>query len=572
LSITHCSLCLSLPNTFLSLPLPKPRDYMSFDLKAMEPPKLSYEQEWVIQISRAIEEGLEESDEEGVLVSIFSVPKTLISFKPEAYIPQLIALGPYHHQRLELFEMEHYKLTSAKRLQKNIQPIKFCHLVNHIAESDSTLRACYHRFLEFDRETLAWIFAIDTSFLLEYLQTYSAKTEGSLMRVSSKMAHLIDYTRRKTAHYAILRDIIMLENQIPLFLLREVHSFYLPHENHDQALATMLMGFCKDLSPIKYVNYQHFRGECFERAHLLELLYHMVAPKLQLVPGCEQEEPKADEEIGWFRKALKSILAALIYINLAALRLLSKICKSKATKLLVTLPFTILSYVLHLGHKGDINNLISSAGDVAEEVESASQKSTKEELSPLVEEIAIPSATQLHKVGVKFRPAKGGLESINFDKCCGKFYLPIIHLDDNSEVVLRNLVAYEACIAPEVMVFTRYTELMNGIIDGEEDVRILREEGIILNRLKSDEEVATLWNGMTKSVRVTKVPILDKAIKGANTYYSESWKVRMNVTMKKYAFGSWPFLTFLVANVLILLSTLEAACSMYNCPKIFKPL
>jgi hypothetical protein len=423
--------------------------------------------------------------------------------------------------------MEHYKLTSAKRLQKNIQPIKFCHLVNHIAESDSTLRACYHRFLEFDRETLAWIFAIDTSFLLEYLQTYSAKTEGSLMRVSSKMAHLIDYTRRKTAHYAILRDIIMLENQIPLFLLREVHSFfYLLHEDHDQALATMLMGFCKDLSPIKYINYQHFREECFERAHLLDLLYHMVAPKLQLVPDCEQEEPKADEEIGWFKKALKSFLAALLYINLAPLRLLSKLFKSKAVMLLVTLPFTIISYVFHLKNKGDINSLISSAGSMAEEVESASHEMKDE--SPLVEEIAIPSVTQLHKIGVKFHPTKGGLGSINFDKSCGIFYLPVIHLDDNSEVVLRNLVAYEACISSEVMVFTRYMELMNGIIDTKEDVRILREAGIILNHLKSDKEVAALWNGMTKSVRVTKVPILDKAIKGANTYYSESWKARMN--------------------------------------------
>ncbi|XP_059451208.1 putative UPF0481 protein At3g02645 [Corylus avellana] len=535
---------------------------MSSELKAMEPAKPSYDQEWVIQISRALEEDLQDINAEGLPVSIFSVPKTLISFKPDAYTPQLIALGPYHHQRPELFEMEHHKLTSAKRVQKNLQQIKFCHLVNHIAQSDSTVRACYHRFLEFDQETLAWIFAIDASFLLEYLQTYSPKTEeGSLMRISSKMAHLIDYTRRKTAHHAILRDVIKLENQIPLFLLREVYSFY-PREDHDEALATMLMGFCKDLSPIKYINYQCFREECFERAHLLQLLYHMVVPKLQLVPDCsEQEKLKGNEEIGWFRKALKSFLTAIIYINLAPLRLLSKIYKSKAMKFLVTLPFTILLYVLHLGNKDDINSLISSAGNVAEEAESASQK-TEDELSPLVEEIAIPSVTQLHKVCVKFCPAKGGLESINFDKSCGKFYLPVIHLDDNSEVVLRNLVAYEACIAPEMMVFTRYTELMNGIIDNEEDVRILREAGIILNRLKSDGEVATLWNGMTKSVRATKVPILDKAIEGANTYYSKSWKVRMNVTMKKYVFASWPCLTFLAANILILMSTLQAACSI----------
>jgi hypothetical protein len=176
-----------------------------------------------------------------------------------------------------------------------------------------------------------WIFAIDASFLLEYLQTYSPETEqGSLTRISSKMAHLIDYTRRKTTHHAILRDVIKLDNQIPLFLLREVHSFY-QREDHDKALATMLMGFCKDLSPIKYINYQKFREECFERSHLLELLYHMVAPKLQLVPDCsEQKEPKVDEEICWFKKAMKSFLTALIYIDLATLRLLSKICKLKA--------------------------------------------------------------------------------------------------------------------------------------------------------------------------------------------------------------------------------------------------
>ncbi|XP_059430031.1 putative UPF0481 protein At3g02645 [Corylus avellana] len=482
---------------------------MSSELKAMEPPKPSYDQEWVIQISRALEEDLQDINAEGLPVSIFSVPKTLISLKPDAYTPQLMALGPYHHQRPELCEMEHHKLTSAKRVQKNLQQIKFCHLVNHIAQSDSTVRACYHRFLEFDQETLALIFAIDASFLLEYLQTYSPEMEeGSLMRISSKMAHLIDYTRRKTAHHAILRDVIKLENQIPLFLLREVHSFY-PGEDHDEVFATMLMGFCKDLLPTKYINYQRFREECFGRAHLLQLLYYMVAPKFQLVPDCsEQEKPKESEEIG----------------------------------------------------------------SVAEEVEISASHEMEVELSPLVEEIAIPSVTQLHKIGVNFCPTKGGLESINFDESCDKFYLPIIHLDDNSEVVLRNLVAYKACVAPEMMVFTRYTELMNGIIDDEEDVRILREAGIILNRLKSDGEVATLWNGMTKSVRATKVPVLDKTIEGANTYYSESWKVRMNVTMKKYVFASWPCLTFLAANILILMSTLQAACSMYNCSKIFKSL
>ncbi|KAI7985308.1 putative UPF0481 protein [Camellia lanceoleosa] len=80
----------------------------------------------------------------------------------------------------------------------------------------------------------------------------------------------------------------------------------------------------------------------------------------------------------------------------------------------------------------------------------------------------------------------------------------------------RNLVAYEACNASGSLVFTRYTELMNGIIDIEEDAKLLGEEGIILNHVKSNKEVAELWNGMGRSFRLTKVPFLDKVIEDVN--------------------------------------------------------
>ncbi|KAK9923035.1 hypothetical protein M0R45_031470 [Rubus argutus] len=49
-------------------------------------------------------------------------------------------------------------------------------------------------------------------------------------------------------------------------------------------------------------------------------------------------------------------------------------------------------------------------------------------------------------------------------------------LDGNTEVVLRNLVAYEASTVSGPLVLARYTELMNGIIDTKEDVKLLREK------------------------------------------------------------------------------------------------
>ncbi|KAL5559730.1 hypothetical protein UlMin_035941 [Ulmus minor] len=538
-----------------------------------------HDHEWVVNISRILEKSLEEKEEAiEAAVSIFSVPKTLLLAKPEAYVPQMVALGPYHHRRPELFEMERYKLNSAKRVQRNFKQSKISNLVQTFKEKECHIRGYYHRFLEFDKETLAWIFAIDASFLLEYLQVYSAKRESE-SSISSRLAttYSMDETKRKTTRKAILRDIIMLENQIPLFLLKEVQMLYHhQQEDHsDQALASMLLGFCKALCPIKYVkDEQSFKEECFTKSHLLDLLYSMIVPKFPLMDQI-QSHPKIEKDKANNKdydnnnfgslstKTLKSILMMFWHIISLPIFLLQKIFKSRTIMLILMVPYKFLLLFRNI-REASVSKFISSAEEVAEGMGSVCGQ--KEE-SPLIEEISIPSVSDLTEIGVQFIPTNGGLETISFDKSSGKFYLPVVDLDENSEVVLRNLVAYEASISPEAMVFTRYTELMNGIIDSEEDVRILRKCGIVLNRLKSDQEVANLWNGLTKSVSITKVWILDKAIEDTNCYYSMSWKVKMKEKVKRCLSSSWPMLAFIAANLLLLLSAVQAGCSMYNCSK-----
>ncbi|PON71306.1 hypothetical protein PanWU01x14_074460 [Parasponia andersonii] len=259
---------------------------------------------------------------------------------------------------------------------------------------------------------------------------------------------------------------------------------------------------------------------------------------------------------------------------MAPIWLLGKIRDSKTMMFLLMLPNKIVVHLSCLKAKTStttsaVSDFITSAENVAEEIENIFLAAKHE--SPLVEEISIPTVSELSETGVKFVPYTNGcLGKISFDKSSGQFRLPVVRLDDNSDVVLRNLVAYEASVAPEVVAFTRYTDLMNGIIDTEEDVRILREAGVVVNRLKSDGEAAALWNGMTKSVKITRVPVLDKTIEEVNGYYLGSWRVRIKVAMKSYVFCSWPILVFLAANVLLLRSALEAGCSMYNCSKWFR--
>jgi hypothetical protein len=126
-------------------------------------------------------------------------------------------------------------------------------------------------------------------------------------------------------------------------------------------------------------------------------------------------------------------------------------------------------------------------------------------------------------------------------------------------------VAYEASVAAGPLALARYVELMNGIIDTEEDARLLRECGVILNHLKSDREVAELWNGMTRSVRLTRVPTLDGVIDELNRHHGGCWKVRVRAFVRARLLGSRELLACVALLVLVLFVGLQAFCVVRGC-------
>ncbi|KAK3039197.1 hypothetical protein RJ639_029054 [Escallonia herrerae] len=526
------------------------------------------EHRWVIQIRRALDEGIEEDVD--VSVSIFCVPKSLMLSSPDSYVPQQVALGPFHHWRSELIDMERYKLGAAKRTQKQLQSLNFQHLVDHLTKLEPSIRASYHKYLDLRGETLAWMMAVDSSFLLEFLQVYAAKEDRLLRRVTSRMSHLVDISMRKSAHHAILRDMVMLENQIPLFLLRKTleHRFS-SLDLADDLLISMLTGLSKELSPFKMME-ELSDLQVTDCAHVLGFLYRTIVPKLKELSEIDESTENQDEVNGGedqsFRFKIRRLLSKL---QDGPVRSLKQLILSRPLRLALKLPWTIVSNLPWLRLiKQPIDNLCFSQDkeESKSEIRSSNSSNNTDE-PPLIEEISIPSISELSNAGVCFLPTNGGIFSINFDRQACTLYLPTVSLDVNTEVVMRNLVAYEACSASGPLVFTRYTELMNGMIDTEEDAKLLRERGIILNHLKSDEEVANLWNGMSKSLRLTKVPFLDEVIEDVNTYYNGLWKTKIGQFIKGYVFESWKFLALLAAVFLLLLMTLQAFCSVYSCPR-----
>ncbi|GJM94732.1 hypothetical protein PR202_ga11405 [Eleusine coracana subsp. coracana] len=367
---------------------------------------------------------------------------------------------------------------------------------------------------------------IDVSFLLEFLETISKNNNKNSM---------------------LLRDIVMLENQVPLFLLHE--AIGLRTQPAQSMLITMLIGFFYQVSI--------FRGvgcpctDVNQYAHLLDFLYS------NMVPRCTDESAGTDEDEsrckdGHRKRTLNSVVDFLVKRGSKLMSVLMDFMVRILVKVIASLPcLSVFSQPIE-----ELTQAASEPPDV---------QNKNNNLSPLLEEIAVPCVADLAYAGVKFCPTVGDLSMINFSSETVTLHLPVIGVDINSEVVLRNLVAYEASVCTGPLIFARYIELMNGIIDTEDDARLLRECGIVLNHLKSDQEVAELWNGMTRSVRLTRVPALDKVIDDLNQHYNSCWKVKIRTFVKAHVLGSRELLGCIAVVLLLLFMGLQIFCVARGC-------
>eukprot|EP01018_Ginkgo_biloba_P030079 Gb_36957 [translate_table: standard] len=529
---------------------------------------------WVIQIKESMEE-----EEKELSISVFNVPKELQAAKPEAYIPQAVSIGPYHHWRSELYEMERYKLAAARRAQRRINGHKFDSVVEEFQKHVCQIRSCYHKFLDYSDETLAWLMALDASFVLEYLQFYVNKDLGKALENWGPA--LFDPNGRTAAHNAIVRDLTMLENQVPLFLLQKLLEMQSESkEKAEETLSCLVREACTELSPFEFALPKNLTDNLKHRGHILELLYYALVPICgeQDEKACEDKGPKPSIDTKPVREAVMPLWRAFSSLNSGPVRRLlalpQRVMRGRPMQLVTKLPWRLLSTLGGLPvlrtFKGPLTFLFKTSdgkeGDTKQEGR-AGQRDKTAVTPPLRDELQIPCVADLYHAGVKFAPSDGDLTSIRFDWKTITLYLPEVRLDTNTEVILRNMVAFEASAAPGALVFTRYTDFMNGIIDTVEDVSLLRKSGIIYNHLQSDAEVASMWNSMGKCVRLTKVRFMDVVIADVNKYYNRRWNVAMAGYVKRYIFDSWQFLSLLAAIVLLSLTCLQSFCSVYDCKK-----
>ncbi|KAJ4835947.1 hypothetical protein Tsubulata_047895 [Turnera subulata] len=145
--------------------------------------------------------------------SISRVPFTLRVVKPEAYTPHIISIGPLHHGAKNLQSMEfhklHYMFSLLRRNPNAFDTLDACGTA--IEGLDRQVRACYSESIKFTRHDLARILLVDGCFVLELF-----------LRFSQANLRLKDDPVFNTSWIisTLQRDLALLENQIPFFVLQ----------------------------------------------------------------------------------------------------------------------------------------------------------------------------------------------------------------------------------------------------------------------------------------------------------------------------------------------------------------
>ena len=210
----------------------------------------SDEDSWVIQINQLVSE-TNLSILNKMPVCIYQVPKSLSCVKPEAFSPQLIAIGPYNHFRPELYSMERLKISSAKRVLDHFNKHDLKQLVEQPHNTGPFIRACYHKYLDLKEDTLLYTMTLDGLFLLDFFHNYlDEKVSSSFM---TGIEEQIRISSVKLTKDAIIRDMIMVENQIPTYMLLRILVLQSskPIDSVQEYLGSMLLSFCEKHSPLK---------------------------------------------------------------------------------------------------------------------------------------------------------------------------------------------------------------------------------------------------------------------------------------------------------------------------------
>ncbi|KAM3685480.1 hypothetical protein ACJW31_11G120800 [Castanea mollissima] len=144
---------------------------------------------------------------------IYRVPKRLRKVNEKAYTPNLISIGPIHRGNLELMDMKMLKQRYCDRFFDRTKKVK--EFERFIEENEDKIRNCYAEEITLPPgKEFVYMILLDSIFIIELFRMTAKRRENENDYILSK----------PWLEEGIKYDLILLENQLPLFILNELYS------------------------------------------------------------------------------------------------------------------------------------------------------------------------------------------------------------------------------------------------------------------------------------------------------------------------------------------------------------
>ncbi|KAF7123310.1 hypothetical protein RHSIM_Rhsim12G0118100 [Rhododendron simsii] len=156
--------------------------------------------------------------------SIYRVPASVVTdLNMKAYKPQFVSFGPYHHGEDHLMPMEEHKHRALLHfLKRSSKPLES--YLNALAEVAQSLKDSYETLdLVWEKGTDRFLrmMILDGCFMLEVLRNNTQTVDQKSTQTVNYVANDPIFSYHGNLHIVpyIRRDMLMLENQLPMLLL-----------------------------------------------------------------------------------------------------------------------------------------------------------------------------------------------------------------------------------------------------------------------------------------------------------------------------------------------------------------
>ncbi|XP_059644924.1 UPF0481 protein At3g47200-like [Cornus florida] len=194
---------------------------------------------------------------------IFRVPERLRETNEKAYTPQVVSIGPLHRGKKRLQAMEEHKVRCLKSLfNSSNSGMNMERCVGEVKMLEKKARGCYAESIKLSSDKFVEMILLDGSFTIEVIRRYDTSLEDGT-----------DYLNRHIRMNDLFQDMILIENQLPFFVLERLYKllFHSTRRRKVQSFLKLSIAYFADAGIVSSNSTQLFSSSS-KIKHFVDLL------------------------------------------------------------------------------------------------------------------------------------------------------------------------------------------------------------------------------------------------------------------------------------------------------------